>query len=197
MGEKLRVYIELPLSTNTLWVLNPSMVSIMTRGSSWGCLIPFASCSDKTMSSFLTMFCHWVINRDVVHLPLNCLPQGLVWSSNNWSPSDHPYLSHDGFEIVLIFLYLIVSGFPLCPLMNLIVFLNKLLELSLLDLLLYLFLQISALVYVMSMVFMEVAVLLWISSLRGRAQWLRPFQGRVVFYLHEDLVHRHYQRGEI
>ena len=134
---------------------------------------------------------------DVVHLPLNYLPRGLVWSSNNWSPSYRSYLSHDGFEIVLISLCLVVNGFLLCPLTNLIVFLNKLLEPSPLDQFLYLFFQISTLVCVMSMVDMEASVLFRISSLQGRAQWLRPFQGRVVFYLHEDLVHRHYQRDEV
>ena len=25
-----------------------------------------------------TMFCHWVVDMDVVHLPLHRLPQGLV-----------------------------------------------------------------------------------------------------------------------
>ena len=48
---------ELPLSISTLQVLNSSMASIMTRGSSWGCLIPFTSCSEKTMSSFSMRGC--------------------------------------------------------------------------------------------------------------------------------------------
>ena len=47
------------------------------------------------------------------------------------------------------------------------------------------------------MVLMKGAVLLQISSLLGQAQWLRPFQGKVVLYLHENLVYRHYQWGEI
>ena len=110
---------------------------------------------DNVVIPSVTMFCHWVIDMEAVHLPLNYLPQVLVWSSNNWSPSDYPYLSHDGFKIVSIFLYLVISGFLVCLLTNLLVFLNKLLEPSPLDQLLYLFFQIPALVYVMSMVFME------------------------------------------
>ena len=133
---------------------------------------------DNVIIPSAMMFCHWVINMEAIHLPLNRLPRGLVWSSNNWSPSDYPYLSHDGFKIVSIFLCLVINGFLVCPLTNLIVFLNKLLEPSPLDQLLYLFFQILALICVMSMVFMEVAVLLWISSLQGQAQWLRPFQDR-------------------
>ena len=49
--------VELPLSTSTLRVLNPLMASIMTKGSSWGCLIPFTSCLEKTMLSFLVKWC--------------------------------------------------------------------------------------------------------------------------------------------
>ena len=131
---------------------------------------------DNVVIPSVTMFCHWVIDMEAVHLPLNYLPQVLVWSSNNWSPSDYPYLSHDGFKIVSIFLYLVISGFLVCLLTNLLVFLNKLLEPSPLDQLLYLFFQIPALVCVMSMVFMEATVVLQISSLRGQAQWLRPFK---------------------
>ena len=41
---------ELPLSTRTLLVLNPSIRIMMTRGSSWGCFTPLASSSEKHMS---------------------------------------------------------------------------------------------------------------------------------------------------
>ena len=41
---------ELPLSTRTLQVLNPSIRIMMTRGSSWGCFTPLASSSEKHMS---------------------------------------------------------------------------------------------------------------------------------------------------
>ena len=44
---------EFLLSTQTLLVLYPSMVSMITRGSSCGCLTPLASHSEKTMSSSL------------------------------------------------------------------------------------------------------------------------------------------------
>ena len=41
---------ELPLSTRILLVLNPSIFSIMTKGSLWGCFTPMASPSLKDMS---------------------------------------------------------------------------------------------------------------------------------------------------
>ena len=41
---------ELPLSTRILLVLNPSIFSIITKGSLWGCLTPLASTSLKDMS---------------------------------------------------------------------------------------------------------------------------------------------------
>ena len=41
---------EIPLSTRTLLVLNPSIMIMMTRGSSWGCFTPLASSSEKHMS---------------------------------------------------------------------------------------------------------------------------------------------------
>ena len=44
---------ELPLSTRILLVLNPSIITIMTRGSSWGCFTPLASSSEKHMSWFV------------------------------------------------------------------------------------------------------------------------------------------------
>ena len=41
---------ELPLSIRTLLVLNPLIMIMMTRGSSWGCFTPLASSSEKHMS---------------------------------------------------------------------------------------------------------------------------------------------------
>ena len=70
-----------------------------------------------------------------------------------------------GLRIVLIFLSLVVNRFLLYLLASLIVFLNKLLELPPLDQLFYLFFQILAFICIMTMVLMEAAVLLRISSL--------------------------------
>ena len=175
------------------------MASIMTRRSSWGYLIPFTSCSEKTMSSFPVRWCFtigwltWTMFtclyiaflRDLYDPPTTSSPIIVLIS---------PTL---GLRIVLIFLSLVVNRFLLYLLASLIVFLNKLLELPPLDQLFYLFFQILAFICIMTMVLMEAAVLLRISSLWGRAQWLRPFQGRVVLYLHENLVYKHYQWGEI
>ena len=55
---------ELPLSTRILLVLNPSIFSIMTKGSLWGCFTPTASPSLKDMS--------WYVRR--------CLDGGTVWT---------------------------------------------------------------------------------------------------------------------
>ena len=55
---------ELPLSTRILLVLNPSIFSIMTKGSLWGCFTPLASPSLKDMS------------LSVRH----CLDGGMVWT---------------------------------------------------------------------------------------------------------------------
>ena len=59
---------ELPLSTKTLWVLYPSIGSMITRGSSCGCLIPFACRSEKTMMSFQVWWC----------LAIGCLTRTLL-----------------------------------------------------------------------------------------------------------------------
>ena len=47
---------ELPLSTRTLLVLNPSIRIMMTRGSSWGCFMPLASSSEKQMSWLVRLY---------------------------------------------------------------------------------------------------------------------------------------------
>ena len=46
---------ELPLSTRTLLVLNPSIMTIMIKGSSWGFFTPLASSSKKYMSWFVRL----------------------------------------------------------------------------------------------------------------------------------------------
>ena len=110
------------------------------------------------------MFCYWVFNMDTIYLPLDCLSHGLVRSSDNWSSSNFPYFSSNLFRIILILFLMVVSGLLICSLMNLIIFLHKLLKLSSLDQLLYLLFQISTLVYIVTMIFMEMTVLLFISS---------------------------------
>ena len=55
---------ELPLSMRIHLVLNPSIFSIMTKGSLWGCFTPLASPSLKDMSRS-------------VHC---CLDRGIVWT---------------------------------------------------------------------------------------------------------------------
>ena len=55
---------ELPLSTRILLVLNPSIFSIMTKGSLWGCFTPLTSPSWKDMSRSVR----------------RCLDRGMVWT---------------------------------------------------------------------------------------------------------------------
>ena len=54
---------ELPLSTRILLVLNPSIISMTTKGSSCGCFTPLASSFEKTISvaSFLQCFVGGII----------------------------------------------------------------------------------------------------------------------------------------
>ena len=49
------MFVELPLSTRTLLVLNPSIISMMTSGSSWGCFTPLASSFEKHISWFVLL----------------------------------------------------------------------------------------------------------------------------------------------
>ena len=58
------MFVELPLSTRILLVLNPSIFNIMTKGSLWGCFTPLVSPSLKDMS--------WSVHR--------CLDGGMVWT---------------------------------------------------------------------------------------------------------------------
>jgi len=46
---------ELPLPTRTLLILTPSIMTIMTSRSSWGCFTPLASSSEKYMSWFVRL----------------------------------------------------------------------------------------------------------------------------------------------
>ena len=55
---------ELPLSTRTLRVLNPSIMIIMTSGSSWGCFTHLASSSEKCKSSLVRL----------------CFDGGILWT---------------------------------------------------------------------------------------------------------------------
>ena len=190
---------KLPLSTSTLWVLNPSMVSIMTRGSSCGFMIPFKNCLKKIILSFPVRWC----------FAIRCLIWTLftyLWIAFLRNLYDPPTIGSPVIVLISPTMALILSWssflcsserFLLCSLVGLIVFLNKLLELLPLDQLLYLFFQIPTFVCIMTMVLMEATVLLQISLLGGRAQWFRPFQGRVILYLPENLVDKYYQRGEI
>ena len=56
--------VELPLSTRILLVLNPSIVSIITKGSLCGCFTPLASASLKDIS--------WSV--------CFCLNRGIMWT---------------------------------------------------------------------------------------------------------------------
>ena len=49
------ISIELPLLISIRWMLNPSILSIITSGLSYGCLMPQASLSKKTMSGSLLL----------------------------------------------------------------------------------------------------------------------------------------------
>ena len=63
------ISVELLLFTRILLVLNPSIVSIMTKGLLWGCFIPLASFSLKDMSYFVCL----CLNRGVMWTLFTCL----------------------------------------------------------------------------------------------------------------------------
>ena len=103
--------IELPLSTRTLLVLNPSIMSMMTSGSSWGYFTLLASSFEKHISwSILLCFrvgrqwtlftCLWDdFLRDLNDPPVDSHPVMVfispmtfcgregMWSSSLWEPS--------------------------------------------------------------------------------------------------------------
>ena len=115
---------ELPLSTRTLLVLNPSIMIMMTRGSSWGCFTPLASSSEKHMSWLVrlcfmggkpcTLFtCLWydflrerneppVVSPPVIVFisPSAVCGRGCEWFSSLWKPPGwpfYPYLAESPF----------------------------------------------------------------------------------------------------
>ena len=61
---------ELPLSTKTHLVLNPSIISMITNGSSCGCFTPLAFSSEKIMSMVSLLLC---FNGGAVWTLLTCL----------------------------------------------------------------------------------------------------------------------------
>ena len=108
---------ELPLSTKTLLVLNPSIMSIITNGSLWGCFIHLASSSENRISWSIrlcfkggilwTLFNYlWYdFLKDLNDPPINgppvivfIFPMALcgrrdMWSSSLWEASRWPLLS--------------------------------------------------------------------------------------------------------
>ena len=61
--------VELSLCTRILWVLNPSIVNIMTKGSSWGYFTPLASSLEKNMSLSIRL----CFIRDILWMLFTCL----------------------------------------------------------------------------------------------------------------------------
>ena len=155
---------ELPLSTRTLLVLNPSIMIMMTRGSSWGCFTPLASSSKKHMSWLVrlcfmggrpcTLFtCLWydflrerneppVVGPPVIVFisPSAVCGRGYEWSSS----SEAPLLA-------------------LLSVLGEISFFHILLQLPSSYKLFYLLLQIPAVLRIMPMIFMKTAVFSFIT----------------------------------
>ena len=76
-------------------------------------------------------------------------------------------------------------------------FFNKSLQLSLLNQLLDLSLQVVAIFCVVAVVSMKTAVLVSLPFIRVRQQLARPFQSWVVPYLHEDVIYRSVERSKV
>ena len=88
---------ELPLSTRILLVLNPSIVSIITKGSSWGCFTPLASSFKRDMSWFI----HLCLNGGILWTLFTCLWHAFLRDLND-PPVDGPSVI---FFISLISIY--------------------------------------------------------------------------------------------
>ena len=76
---------ELPLSTRILLVLNPSIFSIMTKGSLWGYFTPMASPSLKDMSWYVRRF----LDRDMAWTLFTCIWYAFL-SDLNDPPENSP-----------------------------------------------------------------------------------------------------------
>ena len=63
------MFAELPLSTKILLVLNPSIMSVMTKGSLWGYFTPLVSSSLKDMSWYIRL----CLNGGTVWMLFTCL----------------------------------------------------------------------------------------------------------------------------
>ena len=72
---------ELPLSMRILLVLKPSTVSIITKGSLWGCFTPLTSSSEKVMSRSV----HLCLNGGILWTLFTCL-----WHAFLRDPNDPP-----------------------------------------------------------------------------------------------------------
>ena len=140
---------ELPLSTRILIVLNPSIISMMTRGLSCGCYTPLVSSSEK-ITSVASFFL--------------CFVGGIMWTT-----IDHPYLSHDTLWsflwFIVVFGLIFYSGLIFLLWLSICILLNKFLQFFFLDQLFYLFFEISAFVHVMPMILMETTILFLISGI--------------------------------
>ena len=107
-----------------------------------------------------------MLYTDAINLPLVCLPQRLVQPSCDRPFDDYSYLSHCLFWTISFFCPVIIIGSFFSPWLRQIVFFNKLLKLSSLDQLLNLLLQITTLISVVTVIFVEATILLLVSFLR-------------------------------
>ena len=76
------MFAELPLSMRILLVLNPSIVSIMTKGLSWDCFTPLAFSSKKNMSLFVRL-CFKGVFCGYCSLASDMISWG-IWMTHLW-----------------------------------------------------------------------------------------------------------------
>lgn len=113
---------ELPLPTKTILVLYPSIISMITSGSS----------CDLERKWCLYLLSFNALLLDALHehywLVSEVPSQGSIQSTCDWPSSDHPYFTYDLLRTFPLIFFVVVIRLFFHPGVGLIVFLDKLLK---------------------------------------------------------------------
>ena len=159
------------MSTSTLFVLKPSISSMMTsRQVIMGLLdstcISLRECYVVTLWS--SVLCGWMLDVDAVNLPLVSLLQKLVWPSWYWSSYYRPYFTYDLLWMIPSIILGIVMRLVINSWSGLLVPLDELLEFPLLNQFFNFLFQVTTFISVVAVILMKTIVLLRVTLLGGR-----------------------------